>query len=69
MRPDRQASADDGAAVLSRGHCRGMAMSGVRERDGRSQRAGAPVFDFAAAKLRNPLMRPDIAAALDRSSP
>ena len=33
-------------------------MSGVRERDGRSQRAGAPVFDFAAAKLRNPLMRP-----------
>jgi len=46
-----------------------MAMSGVRERDGRSQRAGAPVFDFAAAKLRNPLMRPDIAAALDRSSP
>jgi LuxR family maltose regulon positive regulatory protein len=35
-----------------------MGESGVHQRDGRSQRAGGPVFDLVASKLRRPLMRP-----------
>ena len=49
---------DHGAADRSGGHCRSMGDSDVRQRAGRSQRAGGPVFDLVAAKLRRPLMRP-----------
>ena len=35
-----------------------MGESGVRERDGRSQRAGGPAFDLVASKLHPPLVRP-----------
>jgi LuxR family maltose regulon positive regulatory protein len=35
-----------------------MSQSNVRERPSRSQRAGGPVFDLFAAKLRRPLVRP-----------
>src|SRR6266576_2081939 len=35
-----------------------MGDSDVRQRDGRPRRAGGPVFDLFASKLRRPLMRP-----------
>ena len=35
-----------------------MGERGVRQRDGRSQRAGGPAFDLVASKLRRPLIRP-----------
>ena len=35
-----------------------MGESDVRQRDGRSQRAGGPAFDLVASKLRPPLIRP-----------
>jgi LuxR family transcriptional regulator, maltose regulon positive regulatory protein len=35
-----------------------MGESGVRQRDGRSQRAGGSSFDLVASKLRGPLIRP-----------
>ena len=35
-----------------------MSVSDVRQRDGRSQRAGGPAFDLVASKLRRPLIRP-----------
>jgi len=35
-----------------------MGHSGVEERAGRPRRAGGPVFDLLASKLRRPLMRP-----------
>ena len=35
-----------------------MGESDVRQRDGRSQRAGGPAFDLVASKLRRPLIRP-----------
>jgi hypothetical protein len=35
-----------------------MGESDVRQRDGRSPRAGGPVFDLVASKLRRPLVRP-----------
>jgi LuxR family transcriptional regulator, maltose regulon positive regulatory protein len=35
-----------------------MSVSDVRQRDGRSQRAGGPAFDLLASKLRRPVIRP-----------
>ena len=35
-----------------------MGERGVRQRDGRAQRAGGPAFDLVASKLRPPLIRP-----------
>jgi LuxR family maltose regulon positive regulatory protein len=35
-----------------------MGVSEVRQRDGRSQRAGGSAFDLVASKLRRPLIRP-----------
>ena len=40
------------------GHRRSMSDSDVRERADRSHRAGGPVFDLLASKLRRPLVRP-----------
>ena len=40
------------------GHGRIMGERGVRQRDGRAQRAGGPAFDLVASKLRPPLIRP-----------
>src|SRR6266480_5471732 len=43
---------------LFRGHHRSMGESDTRQRDGRSHRAGGPVFDLFASKLLRPLLRP-----------
>ena len=40
------------------GHGRSMSDSDVRERAGRSQSAGRPLFDLVATKLRRPVIRP-----------
>ena len=40
------------------GHHRIMGVSEVRQRDGRSQRAGGSASDLVASKLRRPLIRP-----------
>ena len=40
------------------GHGRSMSDSDVRQRAGRSQSAGRPLFDLVATKLRRPVIRP-----------
>src|ERR1039458_3404345 len=50
--------AEHGAADLSGGTVGSMSDSDVRQRAGRAQSAGRPVFDLVAAKLRRPVMRP-----------
>ena len=40
------------------GHRRIMGQGDVRQRDGRSQRAGGSAFELVASKLRRPLIRP-----------